>query len=134
MNELKARTSSEIRAKGSLLGYWWYEKYEADKVIAEKDEKIAELEMKVARAQLVLRLNEPEALFSDLEIMGRLRHKIDVVERRERHHKYKRCLAEAYVEWLKQMALCNYPESILFRRAARREHIWKKLAEIFKEK
>ena len=73
----------------------FYLKSEADKVIAEKDAAIAELEMKVARAQLVLRLNEPKALFSDLEIMGRLRHEIDVVARRERHQKYKRCLGNA---------------------------------------
>ena len=133
MSELK-EIGIRWEENGELHFSHVYPKYQVDKVIAEKDAEIAELEMKVARAQLVLRLNKPESLYSDLEIMGRLRHKIDVVERRERHHKYKRCLAEAYVEWLKQMALCNYPESILFRRAARREHIWKKLAEIFKEK
>jgi hypothetical protein len=38
----------------------------------------------------------------------------------------------AYVEWLKQMSLCNYPDSILYRRAARRERKWKKIAEKFK--
>jgi hypothetical protein len=38
----------------------------------------------------------------------------------------------AYVEWLKQMILCNYPDSILYRRASRRERKWKKIAEKFK--
>lgn len=50
-----------------------------------------------------------------------------------RHQKYKRCLAMAYVEWLKQMNLCKYPESILYRRAVRRERKWKELSEKFKE-
>ena len=49
-----------------------------------------------------------------------------------RHQKYKRCLAMEYVERLKQMILCNYPDSILYRRAARRERKWKKIAEKFK--
>lgn len=49
------------------------------------------------------------------------------------HNKYKRCLAMAFVEWLKQMALCDHPESILYRRAARRERKWKEMAEKFKE-
>ena len=35
MNELKATSSGEIRIRNALLGYWWYEKSEADKVIAE---------------------------------------------------------------------------------------------------
>ena len=38
MSELKATSSGEIRARNALLGYWWYEKYEADKVIAELKE------------------------------------------------------------------------------------------------
>lgn len=46
--------------------------------------------------------------------------------------KYKRCMAMAYVERLKQMILCNYPESILFRRAFKREHKWKEMAQKFK--
>jgi hypothetical protein len=66
----------------------FYLKSEADKVIAE-------LEMKLAAAKLVLRLNEPEALYSNLDTISRLNHKIDVVERRELHQKYKRCLAMA---------------------------------------
>lgn len=66
----------------------YYRKDEADKVISE-------LEMKLAAAQQVLRLNKPEALYSNLETMGRLKHQIDVVERRELHQKRKRCLAMA---------------------------------------
>ena len=34
MSELIATSSGEIRTRNALLGYWWYEKYEADKVIA----------------------------------------------------------------------------------------------------
>ena len=50
-----------------------------------------------------------------------------------RRHKYKRCLAMAYVEWLRQMILCDHPESILYRMAARREYKWKEMAQKFKE-
>lgn len=39
MSELKATTSGEIRARDVLLGYWWYEKSEADKVIAHQKYK-----------------------------------------------------------------------------------------------
>lgn len=67
-----------------------YLKSEADKVIAD-------LEQKLAAAQQVLRLNEPKALYSNLETMGRLKHEIDVVARRERHHKYKRCLLRSVI-------------------------------------
>jgi hypothetical protein len=62
---------------------------------SEADNVIAELEMKLAKAKLVLRLNEPEALYSNLDTISRLNHKIDAVERRELHQKYKRCLAMA---------------------------------------
>lgn len=65
---------------------------------SEVDKVIADLEQKLAAAQQVLRLNEPNALYSNLETMDRLKHEIDVVARRERHHKYKRCLAMAQ-EW-----------------------------------
>ena len=84
MSELKAVYATDKDSVTSL----YYPKSEADKVITE-------LKMKLASAQMVLRLNKPEALFSDLEIMGRLKHQIYVVARRERHQKYKRCLAMA---------------------------------------
>lgn len=45
MSELKATTSGEIRARDALLGYWWYEKSEADKVFADL-EKRAQLDIK----------------------------------------------------------------------------------------
>ena len=105
-----------------------YLKSEVDAVIAEKDAEIAELEMKEARVQLVLRLNKPEALYSDLEIMSRLRHKIDVVERRELHQKYKRCLAMANYWGL--LVACTHREIQL--KCMRRELKWHKLAEQFK--
>lgn len=89
MSELKARllgqTMNEYGCDTKI-----YLKSEADKVIAE-------LEMKLAIAQQVLRLNKPEALYSNLETMSRLTHEKYVIERRERHHKYKRC--EAMAEW-----------------------------------
>lgn len=93
MSELKARHIVDVYDSyyaENPFGerYQVYLKSEADKVIAE-------LEMKLAAAKLVLRLNEPEALYSNLDTMSRLNHKIDVVERRELHQKYKRCLAMA---------------------------------------
>lgn len=48
------------------------------------------------------------------------------------HQKYRRCMAMAYVEWLKQMTLCYNTESILYRRAYRRERKWKEMAKKFK--
>ena len=63
----------------------FYLKSEADKVIAEKDDEIAELKMKLAAVQQVLRFNKPEALYSNMETMSRLTHEKYVVERRERH-------------------------------------------------
>lgn len=66
-----------------------YDRFEVDKVIAEKDKEI-------------------------------------------RRQKYRRCLVMAYVEWLKQMSLCYYPESILYRIAYRRERKWKEFAKKFK--
>lgn len=38
MIELKATSSGEIRARDALLAYWWYEKSEVDKVIADLEE------------------------------------------------------------------------------------------------
>lgn len=105
MSELKAYTFSAMERAG-LADY--YLKSEADKVIADLEEshkmeveqlliEIAELKAKLAAAQQVLRLNKPEALYSNLDTMGRLKHEIDVAARRERHHKYKRCLAMARI-------------------------------------
>ena len=79
------------------------------------DETIAELEEKV------------DALICSVGVIQ------EMAEMKSRHHKYKRCKAMAYVEWLKEMILCNHPEGILFRRVVRRKHKWLELAEKFKE-
>ena len=85
MKKLKVYTFSAMERIG-LADY--YLKSEADKVISELNQRLASV-------NLALRLNQPEALYSDLETMGRLSHEIGVVARRERHQKYKRCLAMA---------------------------------------
>ena len=103
MSELKAVHAFDVYEAYTKTGdddaAQVYIKSEADKVIAE-------LEMKLAAAKLVLRLNEPKALYSNLDTMSRLNHKIDVVERRELHQKYKRCLAMAM--WCEATALWCY--------------------------
>ena len=104
-----------------------YYKHQADKVIAE-------LEMKLASVQQVLRLNTPEALYSDLEIMGRLSHEIDVVARRERYQKYKRCLAMA--KWCERKRFDAADYRIPRRKWEfydKRHKRWLALAEKFKE-
>ena len=98
MSELKAYIAPTPDGTG-LADY--YLKSEADKVIAE-------LKMKLAAAQQVLRYNKPEALYSNLETMSRLTHEKYVVERRERHQKYKRCLAMA-----KWCAACRFAWSFM---------------------
>ena len=129
MSELKVASCFEfekvLRGKSNKL---FYSKDEADKVIAELEEKLA-------AAQLVLRLNKPEALYSNLDTMNRLSHEIDVVARRERHQKYKRCLAMAkYCD----MGLTCYNEKLDSYSCERAEFFykwlnrWWKLAEKFK--
>jgi hypothetical protein len=107
MSELKAITVYDAYWKansvGEGTGILVYLKSEADKVIAD-------LEMKLAAAKLVLRLNEPKALYSNLDTISRLNHKIDVVERRELHQKYKRCLAMAQ-EWRSYASFCGIQSS-----------------------
>ena len=89
MKELKVASCFEfekvLSGKSNKL---FYSKGEADK-------EIAELEEKLAAAQLVLRLNKPEALYSNLDTMNRLSHEIDVVARRERKLKRALWLARA---------------------------------------
>ena len=127
--ELKAHRFwdfDEIRRTDAIVGSLYYLKSEADKVIAE-------LEMKLAIAQQVLRLNKPEALYSNLETMSRLTREKYVIERRERHHKYKRCLAMA--EWCGAEADVadadgDYEDMRLFQKWHKR---WLELAEKFKE-
>ena len=87
-----------------------YLKSEADEVIAELEERIADGD-------------------KDFEIAN---HQNERLLKIVRHHKYKRCLAMAYVEWLKQIILYNYPQSFIYRRAASRKRKWLELAEKFK--
>ena len=77
MSELKATSSGEIRARNALLGYWWYEKSEADKVIAEKDETIDELKERNDELQ-----KATDSAWS----------KVNAMYDELRHQKYKRCL------------------------------------------
>ena len=135
MSELKAFEVTRKALFGRTCTEKVYLKSEANKVITE-------LEMKLAAAKLVLRLNEPKALYSNLDTMSRLNHKIDVVERRELHQKYKRCLAMA--EWCNsgmvvETFACFGPRST--KEVWREEHkywdkwrkIWFELAMKFKE-
>jgi hypothetical protein len=123
------KDQSDIELNGEQV----YLKKDADKVIAE-------LEMKLAAAKLVLRLNEPEALYSNLDIISRLNHKIDVVERRELHQKYKRCLAMARwceTQFAYYIASCDRYDSKYVNKKAGHFYKWKykwlELAEKFKE-
>ena len=128
MSELKAHWIT-TRSGNPLHCYL---KSEADKVIAE-------LKMKLAATQQVLRLNKPEALYSDLETIGRLKHETDVVARRERHHKYKRCLEMA--SWCDEVMMsCELRGYAVHRIWANRhqwamrwKYRWLELAKKFKE-
>jgi hypothetical protein len=78
MSELKATSSGEIRGRNALLGYWWYEKSEADKVIAELKADYKEACDRLQTANLI----KDEQLAAT------------------RHNKYKRCLSMA--RWCKR--------------------------------
>lgn len=67
MNELK---SFIVLYDGKFIRA--YKESEADKVISE-------LKQRLALAHQTLQLNQPEALYSDLETMARLSHEKDVV-------------------------------------------------------
>lgn len=125
MSELKVASCFEfekvLSGKSNKL---FYEKSEADKVIAELKSQKAQVEddcayWKMSEGNAVNAMRETEEYAMQL-------HK------ELRHNKYKRCLAMAYIEWLKQMTMCYYPESILYRRAYRRERKWKEMAKKFK--
>lgn len=130
MNELRIYRELEDYLGYDEVPLEMYDKDEVDKVIAE-------LEMKLATVQQVLRLNEPEALFSNLETMDRLSHELGVVARRERYQKYKRCLAMAkYCEYrfmnLEKMIDTEYRTKKM--RLSHRWWVkWLKLADKFKE-
>lgn len=84
--------------------------------------KLEEQESEIAELKEIDSKNR-SAYYKDLAMMAK-----DV-----EHHKYKRCLAMAYVEWHKQLVLSNYPQSFFYRRAASRKRKWLELAEKFKE-
>ena len=88
MGELKATTSGEIRTRHDLLGYWWYEKSEADKVIAELEES----HKKEVGQLLILKRKQANAA-------NRLR---DSMEQALCHQKYKRCLDNAW--WCRKVS------------------------------
>jgi hypothetical protein len=99
--------------------------------LEEQESEIAELKAQKAQAEddCAYWKTMAQENVADNAVMAKQRAE---ALKREDHNMYKRCLAMAYVEWLKQMSLCNYPDSILYRRAARRERKWKKIAEKFK--
>lgn len=105
-----------MQVSGERIPSGYYKKPEVDAVIAEKDAEIAELKDIDSKNR--------SAYYKDLSMMAK-----DV-----EHQKYKRCLAMAYVEWLKQVIIGLHPESILYRKAFKRERKWKELAEKFKER
>lgn len=129
MSELKDWTASEIEEyddarlelaeDGKIDCTRVYIKKDVDKVIADLEES----HKKEVKQLLILNREQANAA-------NRLR---DSMEQAIRHQKYKRCLAMAYVEWLKQIIIGLHPESILYRKAFKREHKWKELAEKFKE-
>ena len=118
MSELKATSSGEIRARNALLGYWWYEQSEADKVIAELKEKY-----KTEVKELLCLIRDKDNNFN---------HAFDSEEKELRHNKYKRCLAMA--KWCKAGMYLSY-ESDFKREWWNKWHKrWLKLAEKFKDK
>ena len=95
-DELKERWFEAYPVEGDqLIPIKVYSKKDTDEAIKEMNDKLRYYLILLETAQLVLRLNKPEALYSNLDTMTRLSHEIDVVARRERHQKYKRCLAMA---------------------------------------
>ena len=115
MSELIATSSGEIRARDALLGYWWDEKSESDKVITELENRIDEgdKEFDVANEQ-----NE------------RL---LKIV----RHQKYKRCLAmaERCKDKIENVVQYNeHDDWLIINEYWERWHErWLKIAERFKE-
>lgn len=119
MSELKATSSGEIRAREALLGYWWYEKSEADKVMAELEEN-----HKAEVKELLCLIRDKENNFN---------RAFDSEEKEIRHQKYKRCFKMA--RWCAQMMVFNSKYGTakkwhLFKKWRKR---WLELAEKFKE-
>lgn len=130
MSELKVIDLGNIRESienNEPVYYEYYAKSEADKVITE-------LEMKLAASSLVLRLDKPKALYSNLDTMSRLNHKMDVVERRELHQKYKRCLTMYRYCSIKALYELDFKgNDVEWKWYSKWMHKWFKLAEKFKE-
>ena len=102
---------------------------EADKAIADLEES-----HKMEVEQLLMEIVELKEKYKELaKLHDKAIQACCDADKVIAHHKYKRCLAMAYVEWLRQMILCDHPESILYRMAARREYKWKEMAQKFKE-
>ena len=117
MSELKATSSGEIRTRDDQLGYWWYEKSEADKVIALLKDKA--------------NYNEYAKKHKSEELADTCRFYDDEL----RHNKYKRCFAMAMWCRLNRLDAADY-------RIPRKKwefydkwyKRWLKIAEKFKEK
>lgn len=116
MSELKATSSGEIRARDALLGYWWYEKAEADKVIADLKEK-----HKTEVKELLYLIRDKENNFN---------RAFDSVEKELRHNKYKRCLAMA--RWCRECSWSKCVEKVDF--YYKWYNRWMELADAFKDK
>ena len=120
MSELKATSSGEIRAREALLGYWWYEKSEADKVMAELEEN-----HKAEVKELLCLIRDKENNFN---------RAFDSEEKEIRHQKYKRCLAMARWCESENYTACWYHENSERCEWTERWHKrWLELAEKFKE-
>ena len=121
MSELKATSSGEIRAREALLGYWWYEKSEADKVMAELEEN-----HKAEVKELLCLIRDKENNFN---------RAFDSEEKEIRHQKYKRCLAMARwcasrsASWCFDPADDELHKSDFYEKWKLR---WRELAEVFK--
>jgi hypothetical protein len=118
MSELKRPSVLQLRHNNSEGFVYAYEVDEIDKYLSEVDKVLAEKEADYKEACGRL---QTANLIKDEQLAA------------TRHQKYKRCLAMAYVEWLKQVIIGLHPESILYRKAFKRERKWKELAEKFKE-
>ena len=128
MSELKATSSGEIRARNALLGYWWYEKSEADKVIGLLKDKA--------------NYNEYAYKRKSEELADTCRF----YEEELRRHKYKRCLSMAMwckskseiynefaadaAEYMPSYEVRFHRKAVLYQKWAMR---WLELAEKFKE-
>ena len=108
MSELKATSSGEIRTRNALLGYWWYEKSEADKVISELKDKARHYPIMAAllesdKKEIAELKDKLQA--ADTQIENLITSASSIMLSQDRvtdnkcaelcHHKYKRCMAMA---------------------------------------